>query len=164
MSQAELREPEYNRAYGMAKGSTRGGKRADPRPIYGPAAGKIIAKRLKDLGWSETQLARDAHVSQAAISHIVNGITKRPSPHLLMAIATVLRMTVEELTPGVTLFAVSGGQDPTSLRAEWDSFQEEFLPVLELLAEALAANGAAALRKTLGVPPPRGRKGRGTTE
>jgi transcriptional regulator with XRE-family HTH domain len=123
-----------------------------------PTPGARLRARRKELGLTQEQVAArtGGAYDQTQYSKLERDITEQPRGAAAIAIAKALDVAPGDIWKSSK--AAMGAQTPvTSLREEWDDFQDRFLPVLEVLAEALEADDGAALRKMLGVPARRGR-------
>jgi len=88
--------------------------------------GEIVRDRRKELGWSQTQLAKKVGSNQQTIGKIEKGQTKK-SP-LLPLIAVVLGIPIERLVPGVNAL------DPNQVARELPRYVLDSTQVRETVA------------------------------
>lgn len=109
-----------------------------------------IGSRLKavrlEKGWSQTELADKAGVSQSAIGNIESGTRKRPRD--LLSIAKAVEVRAEWLETGRGGRHSGGGEERAQLRVVGQG-QPSIRQAVELMAH-LAAQQRPTLRKNLG--------------
>jgi len=84
-----------------------------------------LSREMKEQGITQSELARSAEVSRAAIYKALNQLNKRPDPDTCVRIARVLKKSP------VTVFRIAGLLPPETESPEW----EEFKVILDGLSE-----------------------------
>lgn len=82
--------------------------------------GKWIRKERERRDWSQTDLAKHADLSPAAISQIETGKRARPNPDSIERIARAFRMTVEEMYRAAYSVGEASSVQDSDLQAQWD--------------------------------------------
>lgn len=83
-----------------------------------PMIGDLIQGRLAEKGWSQTQLAVNAQLSQAYISKLLRGQVKLPTQETLKKIGTQLDISLSEFYAAAGILvdaeadALSGDENP----------------------------------------------------
>lgn len=84
-----------------------------------------LSRQIKEQGITQSELARSAGVSRAAIHKAINRLNKRPDPDTCIGIARALKKSP------VTVFRTAGLLPPETELPEW----EEFRVILDELSE-----------------------------
>ena len=94
--------------------------------------GKIISKIRKDKGMQQGELALKAGITQASLSNIEKGNTKRPSNNSLEPICYALDISIAELY----IYSIEVEDFPSELKERY----ETFLPLVKSLMEDIRTN------------------------
>jgi transcriptional regulator with XRE-family HTH domain len=115
-----------------------------PKEVQKHQFARNLYRRLLELGWNQSDLARAADIGRDRVSVYVRGITF-PEPVTLQKIADALECKAEDLAPSITEAAIADELPAVELRQSLANPQRAWLRVNREVTFATAAKVIAIL-------------------